>query len=386
MIRRILLGVVALAGLLSLGLHIVSAASTTTSAGLNWRWRLIDGTGFGSSFNRSVSALGAFNGALYAGTNNDLQAEIWRSDDGLAWTGLVTNTTGVVQPPYLGAAILDFAVFEDNLYASTLYRAQGGAIWRSPDGIAWTQVVTRNDSLFQVFLPFQVYSHTLYTLASTDYQTAEIWQTVDGVTWQSTFLAEMIPYTLAVFDGWLYAGGRNSATTAATIWRTDGSLWTAAADGLDASADASINSLAVFHGWLYAAQHTRDATSGYTSLTVWRSSNGVEWIPVTSESIDRINSGSGGLTRSTLVEFQDRLYLFTYDLLSGGDVWSSGNGVDWEQVGFDGWGDTETRGATASSIAIYRNRLFAGAAYLPDPSQLWLFLPQTRFLPVVVHN
>ncbi len=45
-----------------------------------------------------------------------------------------------------------------------------------------------------------------------------------------------------------------------------------------------------------------------------------------------------------LFVFDGQLFLFTYDLSAGGDVWRTSDGKYWEQVGFDGWGDPNTRG------------------------------------------
>ncbi len=388
MARRIWHIVVAIAGFWGVGMYLAYSVSALVPSNLNSRWWLVEGSGFGSPLNSAVSALEEFNGYVYAGTNHTLQTEIWRSEDGLVWTGLVTNTTTEIHPPYLGSLVLDFAVFENYLYASTLYRAQGGAIWRSPNGIDWTQVVTRN-AVYQFFLPFQVYSHTLYVTANTETtagsQDAEMWRTTDGFSWQVTPLIGLVPRTMAVFDDWLFVGGSDLTTTQAVIWRTDGSLWTEVTDGLTTSTDSAITSLASFQGWLYAAKHDRNSASGYSPLALWRSSNGFEWLPVTSDSLEKINSGSTGLLRSTLVGSRECLYLFTYDLLSGGDVWQSANGIDWDQVGYDGWGDSAARGATASSIAIYQDRLLVGVVR-PSPGQLWLFLPHTLSLPEVFKN
>jgi len=362
-----------------------SGAATTGVENMNVHWQLVNGNGFGTDRNFNLPAIEEYNGFLYAGTNNTLETEIWRSVDGITWTGVMTNDGVHIHNPYIGALTLDFAVFDGYLYASTLYRAQGGAIWRSPDGLSWTPVITRHQSLYQFFSPLQVYSNTLYVIANTTNiltQTAEVWQTMDGLSWHASSLEDFDPYTFSVFNGHLYAGGRDRANQNAALWYTDGITWTQVLHDMGTPPTSTIISLAEFQGELYAARLDNGFTPPY--LDLWHSQDGVDWTEIETAT-QAINSQAGTLMASSALSvFDGQLFLFTYDLSAGGDVWRTSDGKYWEQVGFDGWSDPNTRGPNGrNSIVDFQGNMFVGVTSLGPSSRLWLFLPEIQYLPLV---
>ena len=90
-------------------------------------WQQVNSSGFGDPQVGEVSAVESFNSYIYAGTFNPINplpgqlydgAQIFRSPDGVNWNA-VTNpgfgNTHDIAPP----AILDFTVFNNQLYAST---------------------------------------------------------------------------------------------------------------------------------------------------------------------------------------------------------------------------------------------------------------------------
>lgn len=345
-------------------------------------WQLMNADGFGQAANTSVAALEIFQGDLWAGTVGLTQTELWRSSDGLAWTGAVTAGA----EPYLGAALLDLQTWEGQLFASTLYRAQGGALWRSPDGITWTDVISRAAAGSRYFPLLTVYSQTLFALADTGVLTEpryEVWQSAAGGLWNTTPLTNLLPYTLAVFDGALFLGGRQSAAGAAALWRTDGQTW----EPLPVTAlwpSATLCALAEYQGWLYALLLDTDAQGTAAGLEMWRSTDGLAWEPAAAPDLARVFAGAGTLQRATLFVYDAELFLFTYDLSAGGDVWRSPDGAAWDQVGSDGWGSPATRGPTAASLAVFQDSLWAGPLQMPTaPSELWRFLPHAVWLPAL---
>jgi len=283
---------------------------------------------------------------------------------------------------------MDLSVFDGYLYASTLYRAQGGALWRSPDGLSWSPVITRNPGLYQVYSPMQVYSGSLYLVANTTglTQTSEVWQTGDGLAWQVNSPGNFDAYTLAPFDGRLYAGGKDRPAGNGALWYTDGITWTQALHDLGAPVTSTIISLVEYQDELYAARLNQGYARPY--LDLWHSPDGEHWtaIPAATQAI---NSQAGTLMSSTaLFALDEQLFLFTYDPNQGGDVWLTSNGSDWEQVGFDGWGDLHTRGANGrNSMVDFQEHLWVGpATTMGSGGQLWLYLPEILYLPVVRKN
>jgi hypothetical protein len=362
-----------------------SGATSTTPVNPIVHWQLVNGNSFENGRNFDLPALEEYKDFLYAGTNNLLETEIWRSVDGLSWTGVMTNDGVHTHSPYIGALTLDFTVFDGYLYASTLYRAQGGAIWRSPDGLSWTPVITRDQDLYQVFSPLQVYYDNLYVIANTTdniTQTAEVWQTTDGLSWYASLLEDFDAYSFSVFNGHLYAGGRDRLNQNSALWYTDGITWTQALHDMGAPLTSTIISLAEFRGELYAARLNKGFTPPY--LDLWYTQDGVDWTEIETAT-QAINSQAGTLMASSaLFVFDGHLFLFTCDLSTGGDVWRTSDGIYWEQVGFDGWGDPNTRGANGrNSIVDFQGGMFVGATSLGPSSRLWLYLPETVFLPQV---
>jgi hypothetical protein len=103
-------------------------------------WNQVNIDGFGNPATNGVSALENFNGQLYAGATSWTEGgQIWRTSNGTDWmpvsevgfTSTMTTTN---------LAIIDLIVFKDQLYASTGWDTSTGQIWRSLDGLIWTQV------------------------------------------------------------------------------------------------------------------------------------------------------------------------------------------------------------------------------------------------------
>jgi hypothetical protein len=104
-------------------------------------WQQVNTNGFGDPHTGEVSALGAFNGYLYAGTSNPTDgAQIFRSQDGVTWTSVTQPGFGIshdIRPP----SILDLTVFNERLYATTGRGDDPGQIWRTLNGVNWAPMV-----------------------------------------------------------------------------------------------------------------------------------------------------------------------------------------------------------------------------------------------------
>ena len=96
-------------------------------------WTLDNINGFDNGDNLDISSLTEFNGSLYATTNNDTGAEVWRTLGDSVWqkvadTGFTQNLA--VQTTYSSK------VFKGYLYVG----AQTSKIFRTPNGTDWEQV------------------------------------------------------------------------------------------------------------------------------------------------------------------------------------------------------------------------------------------------------
>ncbi len=69
--------------------------------------------------------------------NGTTGGEIWRTSDGINWSQV--NTDGFGSGDNTSAVTVE--VFDGKLYAGTWNSATGGQIWRSPNGATWEQVM-----------------------------------------------------------------------------------------------------------------------------------------------------------------------------------------------------------------------------------------------------
>jgi hypothetical protein len=138
----------------------------------------------------------------------------------------------------------------------------------------------------------------------------------------------------ASFKGMLYAG-TGQTDSSAQIWRSKtgnpGSWAQVAPDGSGLA--GNVTSLVAYKGFLYAAVEPADGVG--TPIHIWRSSNGSDWVTVTSDGFgDPQNQSTGGFA-----QFQGYLYLGTRNESTGGQIWRTKDGWQWESVVSDGFGD-----------------------------------------------
>ena len=163
-------------------------------------------------------------------------------------------------------------------------------------------------------------------------------------------------WTLARFDGQLYAGTYNP-DTGAQLWRT-GNSWTAVfTDGFGSAYNVGIDHLVEFKGDLYAGT-CNETDSGSNGGQIWRSDTGNpgDWQMV----------ASGGFTSTNNSEafrfavFNNQLYAATWNPTDGGELWRSSNGDNgtWAPVVTGGFGDADNK--VFVSLAEFNSYLYAG--------------------------
>jgi len=353
-------------------------------------WRQMNINGFGDRQNQSL-ALDIFNGQLYAGVSNTSKgAQIWRSSDGRTWSP--TSELGFG----LGTGvsyILDTIVFDGKLYVGTGWRDRSARIWRTSDGTTWELVAdggfgnTRNDGIGG----FVVFKDALYAIVSTMFSGAkgfDIWRSSTGNSGDWTrVVSDGLGSTdrtgccsgRAVFDGFLY-GGFADSTNGATIWRTNnGTDWSQVnTPGFGDPKNKELTAGAVFNGRLYFG--TRNDITG---AQLWRLTNGTTW-----ESI--LTNGFGNpqnIKIEALIVWRDGFYAVTYNIVTGTEVWRSSDGTNWVQIGQGGFGDSNNVGPLWSDgIAVFNEALYLGTWNNANGGELWLYLSNRTYLPVVLRQ
>jgi Uncharacterized conserved protein len=369
-------------------------------------WKQVNINGFGDPANR-ISTLGVFGGYLYAGTYTfrDHGAQLWRTADGLNWTAVMTNGFGV----YYNVGIDHLVEFNGKLYAGVRnstpnppYTDTGGEIWRSSDGTTWEPVVQGGfgDRYNGEVMHMAVFNNQIYagTWSYTSTHGAEIWRSSTGNSndWQQVVsngfgdASNAAIMDMVEFNGALYAGTRfGAAGNGADLWRsTDGLNWTPViTDGFGYTGTYDIAALAAFQNHLYAGTGRYDfSAKTYPGGQVWRCSQSSncdeasDWELVVSDGFgnpDNINV-------SALHVFDGYLYAIPYNFRTGLEVWRTKDGTNWEQVGLAGLGDSNNSGTYwNNSIATFNNRLFIGTTNGANGGEVWLFLHNRVYLPLI---
>ena len=360
-------------------------------------WRQSNINGFGSPED-TVWALAPFGTTLYAGTatGSGNGAQIWRHSGG-TWSSVMPN--GFSDP--FNVAIDHLIEFGGALYAGTYnwdgLTSEGGEVWRSTNGTAWSQVVDAgfgdvgNEEAFR----FAVYDGDLY-VGTWNGSGAEVWRSPSGDsgTWSQSVASgfggtsNTAVLALEPHAGYLYAGTSNSSS-GAQVWRSasgDPGTWSSVApSGFGDVANTGITALAEFNGDLYAA------TLNGTGNEAWRchGCDGADWEQVIGNGMG--NDCNRGM--SALESAGQRLYWVTGQpgrgcTRTGLEVWwsLSGDEGDWRQIGYAGFGDSNNRAPYwDNSVVAFNDTLVVGTINTAHGGEIWVLL-NDLFLPLVMRN
>ncbi len=352
-------------------------------------WAQINASGFGDPNVSWVNALCVFNGDLYGGTSSTSLdgGEIWRYTGGLGWTNVMTGGFRSISTTWgiSNSWVSYLTPFHGELYAGTQNLSTGAEIWRSGDSIHWTPVMTGGFGLRsnQEIMHLTVYSDTLYATAG-NWESApfargaQIWRTSDGLNWTNVVTRGFgNPNSAAVIalqdiGGELYAGTWSDVSVG-QLWRSptgDFGTWTSVtSDGFANPNTRGIPCLAFYNGNYYAG--TRNWTTG---AEVYRSPDAVTWTRVVS------NGFGAGLNAGwvdSLSVYGGKLYAAVRDYDRGVKVYVTSDGVNWPQSNSNGWGDAANQHSSDGDNAalVYNGALSIGTFNPIDGAQIWQLNP-----------
>lgn len=296
-------------------------------------WEEVSGVDFEHWNNYEIASLAVYSGYLYAGTSNYTMegnsegAEIWRSPDGVTWSVVVTGGLGDSQQ----STIENLAEFDGYLYASTsnVTDTQGAEIWRSVDGEEWEKVVTGglDDDNASAVRALYVYGDAFYASVSNYAAGAEVWRSEDGLAWTRVLTggSELVggkdrpsAIALAAFSDYLYtyvSGGDGVILLRCGV--CDGADWESANEPGFGNPDN------LYRGSLVATEVALFAIvgNGPSGIEVWRTSDGEEWEQIAAGGFgDADNLYTEG--QGSAIVFDDRLYVGTWNSTTGGQIWS----------------------------------------------------------------
>ncbi len=328
-------------------------------------WHQMNLNGFGWTETTAIGSAAYFSNRVYAGTDTDWGAQIWRTDSSNL------QTEEVVYAGFLDRSnrgIDHMLEYKGQLYATTYNyytdefgneESNGGQIWRSPTGDFedWYSVVLNGSgSIFSGDSSNNEF-YRLFTLQSPDRicattwtdssHGAEIWcsRTGDFSSWTSLLGANdgfgddsnFVFTATAAHNGATYVGTDNPAN-GGEVWRTldNGSTWTQVNDdGFGDGDNIIISALAEFDGYLYAATHHNPGAG----TEVWRCliCDNSDWEQV-------IDDGLGDPTTRrmpALESINGRLILAIGNPNIGLQVFASESGDTgtWNKIAPDGFGD-----------------------------------------------
>lgn len=318
-------------------------------------WMRTMSNGFGDANNVQIAEMHVFGGQVYAAVSRRRGtglAQLWRSPNGDTWTPVTAFS-----PPLMATGTASIISFADSgeisprfmYFGASAASGSGAAIYRSADGISWTQI-NGNGS---------------------------------GWTPAGNFF---ISPNMVVADGFLYAGTANDA--GAQVWRRrvdDSGAWTKVLDfaTIDAAIDA-ITYLYVFRGAISAGTGTGFSLVGGGARMLgpahlYSSNSGAAgtWIKN-----DGVGDGFGDPTTNaitSMVDFGDALYVATRNIRTGGGLWSTSDGIVWTNLVANGFGNPLNY--ELHNLRVAHNQLWISTlAKSPARFQVWRSSDGTSFV------
>lgn len=365
----------------------LSERSHAMSFSLPDNWIQIVGNGFGSANNLDISEFVEFNGFLYAGTTYPGGiTQLWRSSSGDAgtWSKITSFTPGLV-----GVTIIpSFAT--TTLGGGYIWLGAGGppgatVIYRSSNGTDWTLISKKGFGSITNVVPaphmvlFKGPSDNIEYLYAgvgshgfTRPQTAgQIWRTVfnnsDSTQWTKLVdfaTIDTTVKTITYFYVW------NNKVYFATDGR--GQLWEST-DGTrftkNNSSPSFIACIVDFQGYLYVT--TNNSTTGGQ---LWRTSDGANWQMITNnafgkgKSVEELHSMHTSFGKIWITGYTDP----ATTVLS--PIWRSDDGINFVQSNADGFGDVNNKGANPVTTG-YAGRQYFGGPNSITGAQMWRLSP-----------
>jgi hypothetical protein len=351
-------------------------------------WDNVGAGGLGNPANTFISTLQVWGDSLFAGASN------W-AEGGSVYRFNEANATWIPQsePGFSGVhansngAIIDMAVFNDHLYASTGWSGQPGQLWRTANGTTWTPITIDGfgNSANTGLAAFGEFSGYLYLATTNETEGLEIWrsQTGDSSDWTQV-LADggdtannHIATSFLEFNDDFYVSFEND-DEGMGVWRTsNGTDWDQVnAPGFGDANNTLAGGLGIHNGFLYIG--TRNDTTGGQ---LWRSSSGTDWEQGVGDGFGDPNN----IKIDAAVSFQDALHVSTENQVTGVEIWRSSDGDAWEQVNEDGFGDAHNANILWSSgTAIFKGNFYAGTSNWSSGGEVWkLATTYSLYLPLI---
>ena len=290
-----------------------------SSDGVTWNEDTAS-AGFSARNNHQVEV---FNNKLWViGGQSDTGSvsDVWSSSDGVAW---VEETAAAEFPAFF---LYQAVVFNNKLWNI------GDDAWSSIDGANWINETTAAEFSVRAAHQVVVFNSELWLIGGNSYSgyKNDVWRSSDGLSWSEvatsgTIFSPRLSHQVTVFNGKLWViGGLTDASLENDVWSSsDGITWTeeTAAAGFTTR---YYHQVVAFNSklWLIGGLGPVDGVDYKND--VWSSSDGITWTEETAAAAFSARS------RHQVVVFNNKLWLIGgRDGLLKNDVWSSSDGVSW---------------------------------------------------------
>ncbi len=236
-------------------------------------------------------------------------------------------------------------------------------VWGTPDGENWSQAweASSIQEGFEIIGAMAVFKNHLYLVledwVGENLASPRIMRTADGQNWETVAIADSgETYStwfgiFTSFEGALYTvvGYDNEGVLTYHLWRSisgDPGTWEDVAQF-----PWPVAAFATFKGALYASSDWYDGGPAQ----VWRSFDGMGWEPVTED-------GFGDPANINTANFGQKdgyLYVSLASFEGGGDIWRTKDGMHWKPVTTDGLGNPSNYGF---GFVTYKKYLYAFSA------------------------
>ena len=298
---------------------VVATRPPSTVAGKDWTFATLNGA-YSARYGQTALT---FNNAMWiiggvSGTGT-FYNDVWTSTDGKTWTQVLANNASPGPNQFSQREFAGGAVFNNKMWIIGGYGSPAlNDVWSSSDGLTWTQVLADNASPGPNQFPrdfihsLLVYNNKLYVIAGVvgGVATNAVWSSPDGITWTNILANNASPgpnqfsqreYCGAVvFNNamWIMTGYNGSNSFNDTWTSTDGITWTnkltnAASPPYYQFSQRSEPSVLAFDNVMWVIGGSSGA--GPSLNDVWYSANGVNWSQITASASFPVRSAQSGL-------------------------------------------------------------------------------------------
>ena len=147
----------------------------------------------------------------------------------------------------------------------------------------------------------------------------------------------------------------------------DKSGLTITSDGFGDALNESTGGFTQFRSYLYLG--TRNDTTGGQ---IWRTANGMDWELVVGDGFGDVNN----IKVESLLVYGGMLYAATFNPLTGVEVWRSADGISWQQFSANGFGNSDNFATLWNNATLeYQGQILIGTWNDNDGGELWMYTP-----------